>query len=351
MPTNVVNIPYGTKNPYQNMMYSACAPEFNLSGPRTVLFSEFAQPEFQAENEIIHIHWDDRLFGNPESEEENTIFPIAFDRLRQFQANGGRIIWTIHNKFAHAAADQSAIFCESRRQLAQLVDLVHVHTPNAKHHMISEYGTNPDKLRLIPHPSYLGVYEPAEHTLNRPLPLRDTTRLLTFGAMRGSRELDRLQQATQKLTNRGYEFHLSVVGRVFRSGRRLARRIQRNPNNTVVADRIPDEEVAHVFSQAHAYVLPSTTTFTSGTAMLAQTFGLPLIGPDIDPHKQTTPEACHDLLYPAQNPRGLIRMLMRVIAMSDAELIEKRKACFEFAIAREPARISNDLKMALSELL
>lgn len=350
MSTNVVNIPYGTKNPYQDMMYSACAPEFILCGQRPVLFSEFARPEFQAENGIIHVHWDDRLFGNPENEEDNAVFSVAYDRLQKFKANGGQLIWTIHNKSAHAAAEQSEIFRENRRQLAQLVDLIHVHTPDARHYMISECGANSDKLRLIPHPSYLGVYEPAEQTLTRPLVPRKVTQFLTFGAMRGNRELDRLQQASQKLTNRGYEFHLSVVGRVFRSGRRLARRMQQNLNNTVVTDRIPDEDVARVFSQSHAYVLPSTTTFTSGTAMLAQSFGLPIIGPDIDAHKQTTPEACHDLLYPTRNPRGLIRMLMRVIEMRDEELLEKRNACFEFAQQRHPQRISRLLAGALAEL-
>lgn len=350
MPINVVNIPYGNKNPYQNMLYSACKPEFCLIASRSAPLSAFAKADFQPDQSIIHIHWDDRLFPTPETEEQASDFRATCDGMRQYQANGGRLIWTIHNQFAHSEGFKTDYFRNIRQELADIVDLVHVHTPHARQHMIDDYGTDPEKLRLIPHPSYLGVYEPAEQTLKRPLPLRERTHFLSFGTMRGSRELGRLGDAAKKLTSRGHDFQVSVVGRVYPSGRRLMRRLRSNRNTTVMPERIPDSEIAQVFANAHAYMLPSTTTFTSGTAMLAQTFGLPIIGPDIDAHKHITPEACHDLLYPAQNPRGLIRMMMRVLSMSDEELAKKRQACLDFAVERSPHRISGDLKRALSEL-
>ncbi len=352
MPTKVVNIPYGKMNPYQDMMYSACEPEIDLNPVQTVDFDQYARPEFQAENGVIHIHWDDRLFRDVSGDIDHSdpLFSKARDSLKIFRQNGGRIIWTIHNQIAHSHRGTSDRFIENRRQLADLVDLIHVHTPHAKSHVIEEYQADPDKIRLIPHPSYLGVYESVQSTLQRAMEPRNATRFLTFGAMRGNRELDRLQTAAKKLTNRGREFHLSVVGRAPRASQRLIRRMQTNPNITVVSSRIPDEEIPSVFSQAHVYVLPSTTTFTSGTAMLAQSFGLPIIAPDIEPHRQTTPESCHDLLYSAQNPRGLIRMMMRVMEMSDDELDEKRRACFEFALERDPAHISRELKHVLLEM-
>ncbi|WP_109312894.1 glycosyltransferase family 4 protein [Ruegeria sp. AU67] len=350
MPINVVNIPYGNKNPYQSMMYSACMPEFSLTPSRGAPLTNFARADFQPDQGIIHIHWDDRLFPEPETEDQAPIFNSAREGLRRYRANGGRVIWTIHNQFAHSKGSETEYFRQTRRELAQIADVIHVHTRHARQHMIDEYDANPKKLRLIPHPSYLGVYEPTDQTLNRPLAPRVQTRFLVFGAMRGNRELDRLQLAAKKLASRGYDFQLSVVGRVFRSGQKLARQMDANPNVSVVAGRVPNDEVPVFFSQAHAYLLPSTTTFTSGTAMLAQSFGLPIIGPDIDPHKQTTPEECHNLLYPAQHPRGLIRMMRNLIQMSDEELEEKRRACFKFASERNPKRISNELKHALQEL-
>ncbi|MBO9411538.1 MULTISPECIES: glycosyltransferase family 4 protein [unclassified Ruegeria] len=350
MQTKVANFPYGTKNPYQDMMYSACSPEFTLSAPREVSFAQFANPDFRAAHGIIHLHWDDRLFRIVESDDTSPLFQEVKRGLERYRENGGRLIWTIHNQAAHSQTELTDNFRQIRQQLTQMSDLIHVHTPHAARHMISEYGADSEKIRLIPHPSYLGVYEPTEVTLNRSAPANQPIRFLAFGAMRGNRDLDKLHEAARKLTNRGHSFELSVVGKVFRSGRRLMRRMQVNPNVTVISDRVPDDEIPTIFSQSHVYTLPSMNTFTSGTAMLAQTFGLPIIGPDIDPHKHTTPEACHDLLYPAQNPRGLIRTMMRVMEMSKDELNEKRQACLQFAVARQPAHISGQLKQALAEL-
>ncbi|SLN50253.1 glycosyltransferase family 4 protein [Ruegeria meonggei] len=352
MPTNVVNIPYGVKNPYQNMMYMSCEPEFALSKMRNPDVNSFGRSEFQSENGIVHIHWDDRLF--PASAESGSQPDQGFlrtrDALKQFRANGGRIIWTIHNRFAHSQTSENDGLKAVREQLVKLVDLIHVHTPHAKRYMIEEFGADSDRIRLIPHPSYLGVYEPEDTTLNRPMALRDTSRFLTFGAMRGNRELDRLEFAARKLANRGFDFRLAVIGRTVRANRRLLRQMNANPYVTVTPERIPDSQIPGVFSAANAYVLPSTRTFTSGTAMLAQSFGLPIIGPDIEPHRQTTPSECHDLLYPIGNPRGLIRMLMRVMDMSDEELGEKRRACFEFSKERHPKLISRSLAQVLTEL-
>lgn len=352
MQTRVLNIPYGTKNPYQNMMYSACEPEFSLAAMKQLNFAEIAKPEFQTEHGILHIQWDDRLFPIKDGEDpaNNALFQDAVSGLELYKSNGGRVIWTIHNRTAHSAREGNDGFHAARRKLAELVDMIHVHTPNARQHMIAQYDAEPNKICLIPHPSYLGVYESAEITLARLMQPRDQTHFLTFGAMRGNRELDRLHFAIRKLTNRGFDFHMSVVGRVFRPSRRLVRRLDAISNVTVIGERVEDEAIPSVFSQAHAYVLPSTQTFTSGTAMLAMTFGLPVVAPDIEPHRQTTPDSCHDLLYPAQNPRGLIRMMMKVMEMSDSELAEKRRACFEFAQERAPERISRKLAEALTVL-
>ncbi|WP_171208966.1 MULTISPECIES: glycosyltransferase family 4 protein [unclassified Ruegeria] len=350
MPTKALNIPYGTKNPYQNMMYSACGPAFSLAAMNPIDFSVFAEPEFQAEHGIIHIQWDDRLFPVSSETGNNPNFAKAVDGLNQFKENGGKIIWTIHNRAAHATPEGSEAFHAMRRKLSELVHLIHVHTAHARAHMITNYATPPEKIRVIPHPSYLGVYESAATTLARPLSNRDQTRFLTFGTMRGNRELDKLHVAAAKLTHRGYDFHLSVVGRVFRSGRRMARRLAAIPNVQVIDRRVEDDEIPQLFSQAHAYVLPSTQTFTSGTAMLAQTYGLPLIAPDIEPHQQTIPDDCRDLLYPAQNDRGLIRMMRRVMQMSDLELNQKRKICFDFAQMRKPVHMSELLTTALEDL-
>ncbi len=352
-PTKVANIPFGTGNPYQHMMYQKCGPEFILRGARNGEFATFGQPEFRKQHGIVHLHWDDRLFQSKDGLADSHIlrFQIAHDNLSQFQDNGGRVIWTIHNQVAHSNPGEIELFRASRIQLTKLVDLIHVHTPHAKKHMIKEYNADPKKIRLIPHPSYLDVYEDSQITLNRPLPARNKTRFLTFGTMRGGRELNILHAAVAKLSRRGYDFRLHVAGKVFPANRRVIRQLQSVDTVDVTDTRIPNEDIPEVFAQAHAYVLPSAQTFTSGTAMLALSFGLPIIAPDTAAHRDTTPEACHDLLYQPHNARGLIRMLRHVMQMTDQELSEKRQACFDFATARHPENVSQMLANTLKELV
>ncbi|WP_051927649.1 glycosyltransferase family 4 protein [Ruegeria halocynthiae] len=353
IPTKIVNVPYGVQNPYQNMMYSACKPEFILTSGKKMSFTEFAAPAFQTEHGCVHIHWDDRLFslGDHATEDQKILFQQATESLRQYKINGGRILWTIHNRHAHSGTGVSESFREGRRQLAELVDIIHVHTPHAMQHMIDTYQADPEKMRLIPHPSYLGVYEDTLTTLDRAFPTRDKTRFLTFGTMRGSRELDKLHVAAAKLSRRDYDFHVHVAGKVFPASRRVIRGLQNIDAVTVTGTRIPNEDIPKVFAQAHAYILPSTQTFTSGTAMLALSFGLPIIAPDTAAHRGTTPESCHDLLYQPHHTKGLIRMIRHVIQMTDEELSERRQACFDFAQARAPHVISGQLKRVFEDMI
>jgi hypothetical protein len=84
--------------------------------------------------------------------------------------------------------------------------------------------------------------------------------------------------------------------------------------------------------------------------MLAQTFGLPVIGPDRAEMRAITPPENHDLLYEGQRPKPLVQMMKRLIDMPDAELAQRRAACFAYAHATAPAVISRSLAATLSSL-
>ena len=65
--------------------------------------------------------------------------------------------------------------------------------------------------------------------------------------------------------------------------------------------------------------------------MLAQSFGLPVIGPNRPEMRAFTPKGCHDLLYSEQRPKPIVEMMRRVIAMPDSELQERRDLCLKFS--------------------
>jgi beta-1,4-mannosyltransferase len=129
----------------------------------------------------------------------------------------------------------------------------------------------------------------------------------------------------------------------------MLRLLNTNPNIDLRTDRIPDEEIPEIFGASHVFLAPYQSMFTSGSVMLALTFGLPIIGPNIRELRETTPEACHDLLYDPASPRGLIRSMLQFIEMSDTDLRKVRMACFEFAKERGPDICSAEIAKLLTQ--
>lgn len=346
----VVNIPHAGGNPYQRLMYSA-ADGFVMEPGGKDAFDDLAARAAAGEPVILHLHWDDRIFGRSTDEAESqAAAERIFASLARFKAHGGRILWTIHNRRPHREMDPIT-WEAARHMLAEMADLVHVHAPHAAEHMSATYGVPAERLRIIPHPSYLGAYEPAETTLSRPVADSAACEFLFFGMFRGEKGVGAIHEAARKLSRREAPFHVTMAGKAFASQKRLLRRLGAVPQITLRTDRVPDAEVPALFGEAHFFLAPYSSLFTSGSVMLALTFGLPVIGPDLPELRQTLPEENHALLYPPDSPRGLIRAMMRAIEMPRTELERHRAACLEFARARAPQAVSRKLADALSELV
>jgi glycosyltransferase involved in cell wall biosynthesis len=181
------------------------------------------------------------------------------------------------------------------------------------------------------------------------LPSADVRQFLFFGMFRGEKGVHKIQDAAGKLSRRGLPFHLRMYGKAHASQARLVRRLQANPNVDLRADRVPDEEIPEIFGRSQVFLAPYDSMFTSGSVMLALTFGLPVIGPDIRELRETTPPECHELLYNPDSPRGLIRSMLQAIDMDAKTLHRHRKACFAFAQERAPAMVSREIVAAITQ--
>ena len=336
-------LPHAEGNPYQQLLYGEATREFEIlfSGPGGLGGLD------RGDVSVVHIHWDDRMFGRSKDPEKNrAVLEGEMARLERFRAGGGRIVWTIHNRLPHKIVDLGA-FKEARHRLSALADVIHVHADHARDHMIAAYAADRDKIGIVPHPSYLGSYEPADTALARKLTEDTARRFLFFGMFRGDKGVHEIEAAAAKLTKRGYDYDLKMYGKAFGSQARLLRRLGANPRIDLRTDRIPDEEIAEIFGSSHVFLAPYRALFTSGTVMLAMTFGLPVVGPNIPALRESLPEPCYDLLYDPDAPRGLIWSLIRFIAMPDVELADYRTACFDFARARAPNVIGKEISALL----
>lgn len=345
---DVLNALFAQGNPYQELMYTGsryrCVPGSAKS------FAGLADDVAAGRSQFLHLHWDDRIFGRYETLDENEkAKQDVLAALRAYRDAGGKLLWTIHNALPHRVVSKDT-FESGRRDLCDIASRIHVHTEHARDHMISTYGALDQKISIIPHPSYLGAYEVEDVTLARPLPVSDVRRFLMFGLMRGSKGINTLYGTAKSLNKRGVKFELEIRGKAFKTSSRMYRFLNESSNISAIPERVPDDEVAATFARAHFYVAPFEQLFTSGSIMLAQTFGLPVIGPDLPALRQSTPEAAHGLLYAPDNPRGLFQMMQRAVQTSDEELANLRQACFEFAVERAPMRVAGMLADVLDTL-
>lgn len=336
-------LPSTAGNPYQSLLYSRLPSDFE---------TEFAGPGAlnrlnDAEFDVVHIHWDDRLFDRKDdSDDDSAALDDALDTLAAFKSQGGRIVWTVHSDTPHKP-DHLETFERGRQALAQLADAIHVHADHAADYMETTYSVPRSKLHVIPHPSYLGAYETIKKTTARRLPTADVRQFLFFGLFREPKGIHAITDVAGKLTRRQVPYHLRMYGKAFASQAPMLQQLEANENVDLRTDRVPDDEIPGIFGASHVFLAPYQSVFTSGSVMLALTFGLPIIGPNIRELRETTPEDCHHLLYNPESPRGLIRSMLDFVEMSDSDLRAARKACFAFAKDRAPNKIGPEIAKLL----
>ncbi len=347
----VPNLPYTEGNPYQRLLYADPAGRIRPVAWRHA-WHRLARARRRGALPVVHLHWDDRIFGRGADPAANRAEAEALlGHLGRYREAGGRLLWTIHNRRPHREIDAQT-FAAARARLAAMADAIHVHAPHAAAHMREAWQAPAERLHVLPHPSYLGAYEPEIDTLARPLPAAAERRFLFFGMFRGQKGVSRIAEAADKLARRGHRFRLEMAGRAFASQRRLLARLAANPAIELFPERVPDEQVAPVFARNQLFLFPNHDVFTSGSVMLALTFGLPVIGPRVPALVETLPEGNRALLYDPESPRGLIRAMRDAIEMEDAELARLRAEALAFARERAPRVIGRrmaDLILTLAQ--
>ena len=135
---------------------------------------------------------------------------------------------------------------------------------------------------VIPHGHYrraYGVALPSEEARRRLDLTGDTRVALFFGDLRPYKGLETLLTAWQKLSPRGAV--LLIVGQPHdvEYTAKLRQMAEGLPGVRIVDRFIPPDEVPLYFSAADAVVLPFRAVQTSGSVILAMSYGRPVIAP------------------------------------------------------------------------
>jgi beta-1,4-mannosyltransferase len=236
---------------------------------------------------VIHIHWLSTLIApilwsrNP-IRQYLRLFLFLID-LTWVKLNGTRVVWTVHNLFEHESNNLEAEK-RARKLLARCSNHIIVHSQSAKELVQTRYGLNiSEKISVTRHGSYDGHYaiQPGRATqLATRYGLDDTViTILFFGNIRLYKGIETLIAAFQRTPRSN--LRLLIVGRPFDEEIERSVRLDCSGDARIstVLEFVPERDVAAYFTLADVVAIPFERTLSSGSAVLAMTFGKAIILP------------------------------------------------------------------------
>jgi beta-1,4-mannosyltransferase len=255
--------------------------------------------------DVISLDWPSLLYYFPESRLRTWVrlsrFLVLMVGLR---LRGAKIVWTAHNLYPHEGGRVLAHRI-GRYIVLRLASLVGVHGAGSAKLVRQEFGVAPDKLVLLEHGHWVGFHantvtrQPARARLSMP---QDAYVFLFIGLCKPYKNLEHLLSSHEALQD---DSLLWIVGR-FQSQAYYRRVTQTAPSAT--ADRLtvrnefvqPDDLQLYL-NACDAVVLPYRDILTSGAAMLALSFGRPLVAPRLGTLAEVVTEDCGVLYDPASH--------------------------------------------------
>lgn len=297
-------------------------------------------PRLEAEAAVIHLHWLEhwdrppftdfegfRRSGNPvlrwsgQGLVRAVNHPWVFTPRRawrllrflrwlvRYQGRGGRAVYTAHNLSGH---DEENSWLETwgQRNLIQLADAVHVHDETAAAKVAIIRKTR-RRVVVIPHANYVGVYanEVSRQEARQALGVAENHFVYLFlGQVRPYKGLQTLIPAFGKVS--GEESLLLIAGQARRDYEVVIRRLAATDLRVRLDARfVAPERIQVYMNAADIVVLPYHHITTSGAAMLAFSFGKPVLAPAIGGFPALiSPE--YGILYDPTKPDALVDALL-----------------------------------------
>jgi glycosyltransferase involved in cell wall biosynthesis len=303
--------PIGTSiNPYIGLLRDGLA----AAGAQVRLVERLDVAAFASDQrpDVIHVHWLDRYDVPPavvflglhgatdlprraarRGLETVCNLPLVYAvrrwlRLRRllaqlshFQKSGGRVAYTVHNVEAHEGENPADRWGTAR--LIQLADVVHVHDASTAEAVAARFGRRTGVV-VIPHGHYIDSYP---NTVSRAaargrLGLPDGAFVyLALGLLRPYKGLEELIPAFRSLPADDAVLLMAGIPSPADYAQALHELAGGDARIRLIPRFVPPEDVQLYLNAADICVLPYRQITTSGAAVLALSFGVPVLAPAI----------------------------------------------------------------------
>lgn len=322
---------YRSTNHYQDLFYKAARSKLNVrpgSLDEALAWQAETPPGCRG---IFHLHWTAPILASSRDRESALHAKNLFlAKLRHFLAAGGSFIWTIHNVLPHDVKFEDVEVALAQEMVA-IASRIVVHSRSALTLIAQKFAVPEEKVVILPHGHYVGVY-PQETTREKArarFGYDAGSRVFLFlGQLRPYKGLDELFAAFAALRLENPDARLLVAGRPVHPLKhgQVKRQASIFPGIEVIEGHIPDAELQDYFVAADFAVLPYRNILTSGSALLACSFGVPCIAPAISMLPEVIDDGVDGFLYGEKGATHTLLDALRRAATLPDEALSAMKA-------------------------
>ncbi len=312
-----------TCNPYNYLLYT----HMKQFGAEIVEFSprEFLSDRFA----IWHVHWPESVLNTPNPIHAFAKMTGLITLIKLAKARGTCIIWTVHNLGSHEK------FYPGLEKLFWRIFTSYVDG----YISLSKVGVSMALERfpmlrrvpgvVIPHGDYREVYPNviSRQEARRRLGLQEQAKvLLFFGQIRQYKNIPYLIRTFKQLSNP--QLVLLVAGRPSSEGLKkdVLKEASEDARVRLYLEFVADEDVQVFMNAADLVVLPYREILNSGSALLALSFGRPVLVPEKGAVSELKVGVGEEWVYTYQGeltPQVLAYVLERIGIPRDAPALEK----------------------------
>lgn len=249
----------------------------------TVESFNLAKEEVNSEVEIYNLNWYESVFPR------NIIkaYIQVFKRVRilnNLKKQNKKIIWTIHNKEAHEEKYKkiSRILI---RQLCRKSDYIVIHCKDTVKYFKDTYQEfDESKIRYIPHPNYIGVYEDQNINYREIYNIKDDEFVFLFiGQVRAYKNVEMIIDVAKKMKGKKVKFIIAGNPNSATYKNELLSRIDGCDNIIPIFRFIEDNELTSLVKSSNMMLFPYdiNSSLNSGSVILSFSTGRTVICPNI----------------------------------------------------------------------
>ena len=280
--------------------------------------------------DVIHLNWPHFAYYHDDATEMARRLDAFITRLELARDLGYKFVWTAHNLYPHNRRHQD-IDHRARLAICRLATAVIAHCDVAAEEVRRTFGRT-ENLFVIPHGNFIGVYPeqltPAQARAELGVP-NDAFAYGFFGSIQPYKGVEQLIDSFRRLPVNDAWLLVSGGGKpeYHDQVRQYAGEHPRIVLRTY--SRAPTSDIGLIMRASDVITLPFLATTTSGTLMLALSWGRPVIAPAIGCLPATVPPEA-GILYDPTDSGGLLNALSsirswRLQAASEAALASARR--------------------------